>query len=436
MSASIQILILFAVLVLAVSRGVHLGLAAFLAAAAAALWQGVGFAAAFLIPLKAALSAESILLALVLVLILGLSALMKAAGSMDAAAAAYGVLARSPSFAVMTLPGLVGALPMPGGAGFSAPMVAALDTQGRLNPAERSAANYYFRHVVELVWPLYPSFILTISLSGLSVGTLILLNAYAPFVLIVLGRFFLLRKAFTGPEAGGTTAAARQSLRPFLGAFAPVLIAIAVAVVLAPLLGLVHASAAARRPSLPVDALLHYLPIVLGISAGAIQLVYRHRDKKLRVLRSFFSVSILKTVLMVLGIEAFAGTLTALKIAPAIAGELGAIGLGPLALAFVLPFLAGLVTGVGFGYVGVALPIVLALAGPAGTASYYSTIILAGASGYAGMMLSPLHVCAAVSAGFFSVPLSDTLKRVILPVGAFLALALGYALLFRALAPF
>ncbi len=143
---------------------------------------------------------------------------------------------------------------------------------------------------------------------------------------------------------------------------------------------------------------------------------------------------------MVLGIKAFAGTLTALKIAPAIAAELGAVGLGAPALAFALPFLAGLVTGVGFGYVGVALPIVLALVGPAGTATYDSTIILAGASGYAGMMLSPLHVCAAVSAAvsarFFAVPLSDTLKRVIPPVATFLIIAFAYALLFRALAPF
>ena len=43
------------------------------------------------------------------------------------------------------------------------------------------------------------------------------------------------------------------------------------------------------------------------------------------------------------------------------------------------------------------------------------------------MMISPLHVCAAVSAGYFKVPVSETLRRIVPPVATFFGVALLYA---------
>jgi hypothetical protein len=104
---------------------------------------------------------------------------------------------------------------------------------------------------------------------------------------------------------------------------------------------------------------------------------------------------------------------------------------GSSVLIVVLPFLAGLVTGVGFGYVGVSFPIILALVPTGDATALAATVALASASGFTGMMLSPLHVCAAVSSGYFTVPMSDTLKRVSAPAMIFLAIAIVYSSFLR-----
>jgi len=90
-----------------------------------------------------------------------------------------------------------------------------------------------------------------------------------------------------------------------------------------------------------------------------------------------------------------------------------------------LPFVAGLVTGVGFGYVGLAFPIILGLI-PSGF-PLEAGVVLAGAFGYAGMMLSPLHVCMVVSAEHFGTGLAGTIRRFALPLAAFVAVGSAYA---------
>jgi len=440
---SLRILVVFILLVLAVSRGAHLGLAAFLAAAVLAFWSGAGWSDALMVPAAAAFSLDSMLLAFALVLILGLSALMKNSGDMERAARAYSLLASSPTIALSTLPAIIGALPMPGGAGFSAPLIAALDTGDQLSPAERSAANYWFRHMIELIWPLYPSFMLIMSLSGMPMVTIIAMNLYSPLVMVLLGYFFLLRKPLRRPSenadaAQGTTATQKSlALKDFLLAFTPILIAIIGPLVLTPAVAALRSPVSASLPNLPVADIVHYLPVILGISGATVFVlsvgsVSAEENSRFKLLRqAYLSPSVYKTALMVLGIKAFAGTLQHFGVAASIARELAAIGVGSSVLIVVLPFLAGLVTGVGFGYVGVSFPIILALV-PAGDATALAaTVALASAAGFAGMMLSPLHVCAAVSSGYFTVPMSDTLKRVAAPVLIFLAIAIVYSSFLR-----
>ena len=454
---SLKILIVFVLLVLTVSKGVHLGLAAFLAAIFMAFWSADGPLQAVLVPAAAALSLDSLLLAFVLVLILGLSALMKHAGAMERVARAYSSLASSPMLALSTLPAIIGALPMPGGAGVSAPLIAALDTGGQLTPAERSAANYWFRHIIELIWPLYPSFMLILSLSGLPMVFLIVLNLYSPVTLFLLGYFFLLRKPLSrsaiNPDAGKRTSAAQkaQAFRDFLKAFAPILITIIGSLVLTPVVAFFGRRLAIAWPQLPQADLGHYLPVILGISGGTTFVLFSPTilasdsgkasgsasaagvEKSCWGLlrRVYFTPSVYKTALMVLGIKAFAGTLQHFGVADSIARELAAIGVGSSVLIVVLPFLAGLVTGVGFGYVGVSFPIILALVPAGAGTALAATVALASASGFAGMMLSPLHVCAAVSSGFFTVPMSDTLKRIFAPAAIFMLISLAYTSILR-----
>jgi integral membrane protein (TIGR00529 family) len=91
------------------------------------------------------------------------------------------------------LPALIGLLPMPGGALFSAPMVDSVDHDHTLNKARKASINYWFRHIWEYWWPLYPGVMLAMLYSGLPVWTYILIMI--PFTLLSVGAgyLFLLR---------------------------------------------------------------------------------------------------------------------------------------------------------------------------------------------------------------------------------------------------
>lgn len=92
---------------------------------------------------------------------------------------------------LMFSPAVLGLLPMPGGALFSAPMVDKTTTH--LNGVRKTSINIWYRHILHLIYPLATALIIGGELAGLS--TYVLAAYQAPiFVLsVVLGFLFLLR---------------------------------------------------------------------------------------------------------------------------------------------------------------------------------------------------------------------------------------------------
>ena len=87
---------------------------------------------------------------------------------------------------------------------------------------------------------------------------------------------------------------------------------------------------------------------------------------------------------------------------------------------FVLPFIVGLVTGLTVGFVGATFPIIMALLG-----GYpdLGSLTFAFASGFAGVMLSPTHLCLLLTVRYFKADLAGTYRLLYLPV--FLVLCAG-----------
>jgi uncharacterized protein len=432
--AIIKVLTVFGIIVAANGLGLHLGLAALAGAILIAFWNGLLPADMVILVARAAVSPDTILLALVLGGILGLSSVMKQTGTMDDVVRSYRNLLRSPRLTMATLPGLIGVLPMPGGAVFSAPMVEALDDGVCLSQEERSAVNFWFRHTIELVWPLYPAFILTSAISGLSFGTIIALNAYAPFVLVAEGMFFLLRGyGPTSASSSGVRLPFIKSLGAFLGAFAPVLLILAVSAVLDFGWKMAAPTVLTLFPSFPVSSFGRYGPIFFGVICGVALLVKTRGPVNLR--SNFLTAGSLAMVGTIVGIKVFSAVLDGTGVADSVTKDLANMGIPSIAVIALLPFLAGLVTGVGFGCIGLSFPISIALI-PAGTPplAYGANVALAGAFGFAGMMLSPLHVCMVVTAEHFGTKIAETLKRVGVPILVFLMVAVSYYIILVALA--
>jgi hypothetical protein len=422
--AIVKTFAVFAAIVFVNSRGLHLGLSALIGAVLIGLWSGIAPLPLAARLALAAVEPDTLFLSVLLSGILFLSSLMRTTGRVDGMVSAYRSVVRSPRIAAATLPTVIGVLPVPGGAVFSAPMVSAIDERNELDPLARATANYWFRHLIEHVWPLYPAFILTTAVTGLSIPALIAVNAYAPVFLFVVGLLLLLPASFGRiPDAGRKGLA--RSLADLVSAFAPILTVIACAVALEALWPILGAPVSDGLPKSVSAALRRYVPAFIGVVAALSSIKFSRPELSLRA--AFPARNVLAMVGTVAGIRVFASVLSSLGVASAAGGELAAFGVPTTAVVALLPLITALVTGVGFGYVGLALPLVVAALPPdLSPVSYAAHVALAGAFGFAGMMLSPLHVCMVVSAEHFGIKASDIIRRVAAPIALFCAFALGY----------
>lgn len=418
-----QVAVIFVLVVVASARKIHLGIAAAVGGLILAVWRGMQPMVAARIALVEVLNPDTVLLVLLMACIMVFSSAMKKSGAMDAFSNSLTELVPSPRFAMALAPLLIGTLPVPGGAILSAPLVDAMDPDRSRGAAFLSAANYWFRHSLEMVWPLYPAFILTSSLTGLSAGRLMALNFYALPVLFAAGLLFILPPVRT---AGVAAPARREALGPrlasFAAGFAPLALVLGTYILLDRLWS-------ALVPSLGLEprtaALIgRFAPIYLGLAVGSLKVSLSPSAKG--AFKGAIGLSTLKLIAVIIGIRVFSVLLAAAGLADAVAVELAAAGIPTIVAVAVLPLVAGLITGIGFGYVGLAFPIVLGLVPAGGAFPREAAVVLASAFGYAGMMLSPLHVCMVVTSEHFGVGLAATIRRFAPPLAVFITVAMGY----------
>lgn len=423
-----QILVVFSLVVLATALKVHMGLAAALGGVMLALWSGLEFETISRAALEQLFDADTLLLLALMTGIMAFSSAMKKSGGMDTFAKAISDIAPSRRFAIATAPLLIGTLPMPGGAILSAPLVEAMDSDREHEAETLAAANYWFRHTLELAWPLYPAFILTTSLAGIPVTRLIELNLYAPPLLFTLGLLFILPAQREKSKAKSPPLSRKASFfrrfAAFISGIAPLAFVLGVYMLLDMLWRFISPSFEVPDS---VRALIgRYAPVLGGLVAGSICIGFRAGG--FGAFRGSLTVSTLKLIAVIAGIRVFSTLIGAAGLAESAASELTGAGIPAIVAVALIPFIAGLVTGVGFGYVGLAFPIILGLVPAGGTFPREAAVVLAGAFGYIGMMISPLHVCMVVSAEHFKTGLPATIRRFAIPLGIFMMVALAYVL--------
>jgi len=406
------------------SRKIHLGIAAILGGLAIAVWRGLSLAKIAAIILGDVFSADTILLVCLMSLIMVFSSGMKKAGAMDRFARSIIAVAPSRRLAIALAPMLIGTLPVPGGAILSAPLVESMDTEGHMSAEGLSAANFYFRHILELLWPLFPAFVMTLSLAKISAIKLFSIHFYSAPVLFTLGLIFLLPKKNWGGKIEKKRPEPGEKRESFLKGIAPLAIALGSYGILTAFWGILSPS---LLLSSAAKALIgRYGTILIGLSAGC---VYVGLGKSgFSVFKGSLNGSTLRLILVLIGIRIFSALLGAAGVAQDAATEMQRSGFPPIVATALIPLAAGLVTGVGYGYVGLAFPIVFGMMDAQSTFPKEATIALAAAFGYAGMMVSPLHVCMVVSAEHFKASLPSTIRRVAPAIGIFLVIAMVYTL--------
>jgi hypothetical protein len=405
-------------ILLANRAGLHLGYSILLFSVILSLWTGTG-PRGVVLQLADLARPENYLLTVIVLFLLFFTEALSKSGRMAKTVAALRDWLRSRRLILAGLPALVGLLPMPGGALFSAPLVASVDSEKELDENHKVAINYWFRHIWEYWWPLYPGVILAIRFSGLPVAVYFLVQMPFTLVAVLGGYLFILRKVKRKQGEG----AQAKTLHPAgaLSAMGPIALLVTLSVLgsaLLPLAGIGGTMASLLAMLAGLIASLLWIFTADPRSFGPSLVLFRDRNTWLMMI-------------LVVGIQLFSSVIkhpldtAGATLVTLMRDELVGSGVPLLTVIMVIPFIAGLVTGVAFGFVGASFPIVFALIGnDPGPGTLAAATACAYSFGYMGMMISPMHVCFVVTGEYFRCSIYGTYRYLAGPVVLMLLAAL------------
>lgn len=370
-----------------------------------ALWSGHSLQKIFLISWERFSSIDNIFLMIIIFQIIYLSSQMQKSNVMnDLVINIRSKISQKASLAV--LPAIIGLLPMPGGALFSAPMIDDLDHDKRIENHLKTKINYWFRHIWEYWWPLYPGVLLAISFTRLDIWQFMLLQFPLSIFSIIGGYIFLLRKI--KPNSINNERKNIESKHKLIFLIMPILIIVFVYTLI--------------KLFFPVIfKISQYLPIMIGIIIAQVALQIERPltfNKWKEIFLSFKTIKLTIVVALIRIYGAFIetnlsdGTL----IMDHIREELLLFGIPIILIIIFIPFICGVTTGIAVGFVGASFPIVINILGMAPSLSdLLSYTVLAYASGYIGMILSPVHICLLVTNEYFKTDLFKNIFQLIKP---------------------
>ena len=277
-----------------------------------------------------------------------------------------------------SMPALIGLLPSMGGALFSAPLVDEAANGTKISPEKKAFINYIFRHPWEFILPLYPGLLLASAITAYPLRDLILLNL--PYALCLIAGGIIWGLAGISKEKEEFRKVTGKGLLSFFPLFLIILMVMVFRIDL----------------SISMGSVVLGLFLVLRYSPG----------DTLKTLRDSVSPEI---IMIILGVMTFKAVMEGTGAVTNISSFLSETGIPVLPVLFIIPFISGLLTGMTIGFVGSTFPIILGLEG----AQNLSAISFAFASGYVGVLLSPVHLCLVLTRGYFNAALPDIYKNIV-----------------------
>ncbi|MDY6973511.1 MAG: DUF401 family protein [Thermodesulfobacteriota bacterium] len=402
--AFVKILMIFSLILVLNKHKVPLYMCLLSASAAVGLWAGLTPQETIHLMLARSFSKESLWLTLIIVEVIVLSRLLSEGGQIERIVATFKSISLGNRFTLASLPALIGLLPMPGGALFSAPMINSSDEEKWLSPEMKTAINYWFRHIWEYWWPLYPGIILAITILNVPPWKVILAQFPLCIGVLISGIVFLLLKC---PSDKSHERPSLNGLRPFLFEIIPIGIVVGTMIILNAVIQSIGWS----------YTWLQHLNFLMGIIPAQIWVLKTNRMSVRLLKGAHIDWSTFNMAMIILGIMAFKGLLIESHIIAEIQEEFIFYHIPNTLVVAFLPFIAGLVTGIAIGFVGISYPLIIALLhGQANSDEILVYSVLAYGFGYMGMMMSPVHLCFLVTKDYFHADLLGSYKLLIKPM--------------------
>ena len=304
--------------------------------------------------------------------------------------------------ALAFIPALLGLIPMPAGAMFSAPMVKEIGDRAGLTPEENTFVNYWFRHIWEFVWPLFSVMILFAGLLKVEIREIILVQFPLTITAVMIG--FIWEYKNLKKDSGNIR---KKDIFPnlkklFFGVWPILLIIIFVLAV-------------------KIDLLLSLILVILLL------FLLNFRKLKLPVVKKIIKNDIDPgVVILIAGIMIFQKMLQAsggIEVIPEVFVKLG---VHPFIILFSIPFFIAMITGIGAAAIGIGLPILLPIIVQGEANLYYAMLAYTGS--FLGVMLSPMHLCLVVTRNYFKSDLNQIYKMLILPLAIIALLTFALAI--------
>ncbi|MBM3308151.1 MAG: DUF401 family protein [Candidatus Eisenbacteria bacterium] len=379
---------------------VDLGITMLVAAAALALAGGRAPLWALRELGRAAIAKDTLLLLARIVAIIALGEVAAKLGYLNRLVTGLRQLIPDNRIVIALMPAFGGLLPMPGGAMLTAPMVESSVPPGGATPEQKFFVNYWFRHVWEYIWPLYPGVVVGAALVGRRVSDISAHNWPLTLAAIAGGTVFVLRRVRAGRnERGGN--GARQAHRDVALGMLPFAVVIAGVLVLK-------------------------LEVVIVVLAVIALLVAFGRPAVRDVLRAFAHGVEYQVVTLIVGVAAYNQVLTEARIIDAVPEMFVRLHMPVPLVICLVPMMLGLITGVTLAFIAVAFPLLLPLMG--GPDVNMNLVMLAYASGFVGCLLSPVHLCLVLSRQYFKADLASSYRLLLLPSLVVMAVAAVLAL--------
>ncbi len=325
-------------------------------------------------------------------------ALMEKTGYLGMMVDAVKKLAPSLGASMVSISAFIGLLPMPGGAYVSARLVDPIARELKLDSIEATTLNYWFRHLWEYAWPLYTGVIVAASIFSVSISDFVIHMSFLPILAILGGFLFIYLPIMRKKNKKSEKEESASNLGRLIYSSWPIIV-----VMLLTLLGIPWLSGGEFKfiridlffSLLFVDILL--LIILIRKSRKDVKYSFKFalRPTFLGVTFAamFMKVAVLQTNSMTYTYNFFS-----------------MYGIPPFVVIMILPFLAGLMTGVTVAYVAATFPLIIPYVGDPVN---FAAIALAYASGYAGHLTSPVHLCLVLSAEHFKANLYRVIRRVL-----------------------
>lgn len=316
----------------------------------------------------------------------------------------------SPRLRLIFFPALIGLLPMPGGAIFSAPMVKSMGEEMAMKGEDQALVNYWFRHVWETAWPLYPGIILTVALADIPISTLISKTWPGTVAMFFFGWLFLLRKAVPAEELhlkSGLSSGRNPVV--VLREGLPLMVAI---------IGAIGCETLLARYA-------HHIPfewgVIVALIAAVVAIMVQNSLGALFLRQVLTKKSLWVMLLVVAAIFVFKDIMQEAGIVEAMAGAAGST-VALFAAAVFLPFLVGMIAGINVAFVGATFPLLLGLLHNLGLeVQIIPYLVLATFAGFTGVMISPIHICFVLTCNYFGADVGRTWRQLVAPCSGFLA---------------